>query len=141
MSAEVFVDTNVLFYALTDGPDGRHARARERVSALWETPGVAAISVQVLQELHVNLVRKAGLSVPASIERITPYLAWPVIDNDSVLLKSAFDLQVRSRLSFWDATIVVAAQRAGVRELWSEDMQAGQRFDHVTVANPLLPTG
>lgn len=136
MPAEVFVDTNILFYALTDGSDVRHARARERVAALWETPGMAAVSVQVLQELHVNLVRKAGLPVPTSVERVTPYLAWPVVDNDRALLASAFELQARSRLSFWDATIVAAAQRAGVRELWSEDMQSGQRFEDVTIVNP-----
>src|SRR5512137_850865 len=110
MPAEVFVDTNVLFYALTDGADVRHTRARERIATLWDTPGIAAVSVQVLQELHVNLVRKAGLAAAASIERVTPYLAWPVIDNDRVLLENAFDLQVRSRLSFWDAMIVAAAQ-------------------------------
>lgn len=138
MPAEVFVDTNILFYALTAGSDSRHGRARERVSALWSTAGAAAVSVQVLQELHVNLVRKAGLSVADSVERVTPYLAWSVVDNDRVLLASAFELQSRTRLSYWDAAIVAAAQRAGARELWSEDLQSGQRFDDVSVVNPLV---
>lgn len=45
MSAEVFVDTNLLYYALTQTPDPRHALARECIRRLWET-GRAAFSVQ-----------------------------------------------------------------------------------------------
>lgn len=138
MRAEVFVDTNILYYALTHRDDPRHARARERVAALWTTPGTAAVSVQVLQELHVNLVRKALLPIAASIDVVSPYLAWTVVDNDRALLSAAFALQARVSLSFWDTLILAAAQRAGARELWSEDLQAGQSFDTVTIVNPLL---
>lgn len=138
MPAEVFVDTSILFYAMTRGDDDRHALARAKVVALWQTPGAASVSVQVLQELHVNLVRKAGLTAAESVELVSPYFAWPVVDNDRVLLERAFELQVRSRLSFWDAAIVAAAQRAGARELWSEDLPTGQAFEHVTVRNPLV---
>ncbi|MFA7503504.1 MAG: hypothetical protein WCZ28_02270 [Burkholderiaceae bacterium] len=49
MSVEVFVDTNLLYYALTDSPDPRHATARALIDQLWLEPGKAAISVQVLQ--------------------------------------------------------------------------------------------
>ena len=138
MPAEVFVDTSILFYALTQGADERHVLARAKVATLWDKPGIAAVSVQVLQELHVNLVRKAGLTAAESVERVSPYFAWPVVDNDRVLLERAFELQVRSRLSFWDAAIVAAAQRAGARELWSEDLHAGQAFKQVKVTNPLV---
>ncbi len=59
MSVEVFVDTNLLFYANTQADDPRHERARELIGPLWSEPG-KAVSVQVLQELHVNLIRKGG---------------------------------------------------------------------------------
>lgn len=137
MRGEVFVDTNVLYYAHTDSPDARHALARERVRALWAEPGSAVVSVQVLQELHVNLMRKAGLSAPASARRVSLYLAWRVIDNDRALLAAAFDVQPRWNLSFWDSLIVAAAQRAGAARLWSEDMAHGQRYGDVVVVNPL----
>ena len=136
MSAEVFVDTNLLFYAITVSSDDRHARARELAGSLWGEPGKAAISVQVLQELHVNLVRKAGLAPSASAQRVRDYLAWRVIDNDRALLNAAFDVQVRWKLSFRDSSIVAAAQRAGARELWTEDLGNGQRYDDVRVVNP-----
>ena len=137
MSAEAFVDTNVLYYAFTDSGDPRHARAREQVGRLWETPGRAAVSVQVLQELHVNLVRKAGMGVADSAARVQTLLGWKVIDNDRHLLQSAFDVQQRWQLSFWDSLIVAAAQRSGAATLWSEDLADGQDYGDVRVVNPL----
>lgn len=137
MSAEVFVDTNLLYYANTESPDPRHERARELVRSLWSEPGKAAISIQVLQELHVNLIRKAGLDVVQAVERVSHYLAWRVIDNDRNLLKSAFDVQMRWQLSFWDSLIVAAAQRSNAKWLWTEDLADGQRYGDVQAINPL----
>lgn len=137
MNAEIFVDTNILYYANTASGDPRHAVARQCVESLWSVPGRAAISVQVLQELHVNLIRKAGLSPQESAERVNLYLAWRVIDNDRTLLASAFETQVHWQLSYWDSLIVAAAQRSGAPVLWSEDMSAGQHFGSVAVVNPL----
>lgn len=137
MSVEVFVDTNLLYYANTDSPDPRHARARQLIEPLWSEPGRAAISVQVLQELHVNLIRKGGLDPVASWRRVSDYLAWKVIDNDRLLLAAAFDVQTRWKLSYWDSLIVAAAQRSGAPLLWSEDLAEGQRYDDLRALNPL----
>lgn len=138
MSAEIFVDTNILYYANTDSPDPRHALARRRVEELWSAPGRAAVSVQVLQELHVNLIRKAGLTTSASAARVHQYLAWRVIDNDRALLLLAFDLQQRWQASFWDSLILAAAQRSGATVLWSEDLATNQRYGEVQVIDPLV---
>ena len=137
MNVEVFVDTHLLYYANTDSPDPRHARARELVESLWGEPGKAAISVQALQELHVNLVRKGGLDPSASWRRVSDYLAWKVIGTDRPLLASAFDVQTRWKLSYWDSLIVAAAQRSGAPVLWSEDLADGRGYDDLRVLNPL----
>lgn len=137
MSVEVFVDTNLLYYANTDSPDPRHARARQLVEPLWSEPGKAAISVQVLQELHVNLIRKGGLDPANSWRRVSDYLAWKVIDNDRLLLAAAFDVQTRWKLSYRDSLVVAAAQRSGAPLLWSEDLAEGQRYDELRALNPL----
>jgi len=137
MSVEVFVDTNLLYYANTDSPDPRHARARQLVEPLWSEPGRAAISVQVLQELHVNLIRKGGLDPAASWRRVSDYLAWKVIDNDRLLLAAAVEVQTRWKLSYWDSLVVAAAQRSGAPLLWSEDLADGQRYDDLLALNPL----
>lgn len=137
MSVEVFVDTNLLYYANTESPDPRHGKARKAIASLWTEPGKAAVSVQVLQELHVNLIRKAGLEPAHSAARVGHYLAWRVVDNDRALLAAGFEVQARWKLSFWDSLIVAAAQRAGAQWLWTEDLADGQSYGDVRVVNPL----
>ena len=38
--------------------------------------------------------------------------------------------------SFYDSLIVAAALEAGCTRLYSEDLQHGQRVDHLTIQNP-----
>ena len=137
MSARVFVDTNILVYAHTRSTDPRHELARERIRDLWSKPDTAWVSVQVLQELHVNLIKKCGLPAPKSAQLVQTYFAWNVVESDVRLLQQSFDLQQRFPLSFWDALILAAAKRAGASELWSEDFQTGRTLDDVRVMNPL----
>lgn len=138
MSVEFFVDTNILVYALTQSADPRHEVARSRVQSLWRRAGTAALSVQVLQELHANLIRKAGLTPAAAVRLAEPYFAWTVIDNDRALLRDAWDLQIGQQLSFWDSLIVAAALRSRASVLWSEDLGTGRRYGDLLVTNPLL---
>jgi predicted nucleic acid-binding protein len=48
----------------------------------------------------------------------------------------AIDNSVRWQVSFWDAMLLTAANKAGATVLWSEDLNPGQRYDQVTVQNP-----
>ena len=59
-SSQIFVDTNILVYAHDRDAAGKHQAAKDRVASLWRLPVAPAISVQVLQELYVNLFRKGG---------------------------------------------------------------------------------
>ena len=61
MSDRYFVDTNILMYAHDNAAGEKHERAKTLVEELWrERKGV--VSTQVLQELAVNLRRKAAAS-------------------------------------------------------------------------------
>jgi predicted nucleic acid-binding protein len=61
---------------------------------------------------------------------------WVVVDNAPGLLVAAVGLQERTRISFWDALVVQAALDAGCDRLYSEDLNAGQRFGSLLVVNP-----
>lgn len=63
-------------------------------------------------------------------------LTWNVVENTKTLVVQAIELQQRAQLSFWDAMVVQAAIEAGCDRLYSEDLNAGQRFDSVLVVNP-----
>lgn len=139
MSDKFFVDTNVLVYAHDRGSGRKRSMANELVKRLWhERSGV--LSTQVLQELYVNVRRKAEkpLSVSASRQLIEDYLCWQIIVNDGSTILQALDFEQRYTISFWDALIVQAANAAGAHLLYSEDLNHGQTYGMVEVCNPFL---
>lgn len=136
IAVDIFIDTNVLIYAHDLDAGEKHDKASRLVRDLWDRRVVPSLSIQVLQEMHVNLIRK-GVSVDESADTVRRYLAWRVMNNTKTLLRRAFDVQQRWQLSFWDSAIVAAAQQAGASALWSEDLNAGQNYGGVVVVNPL----
>jgi predicted nucleic acid-binding protein len=138
MSDRYFVDTNILVYAHDAAAGDKHVRARALVEELWENRS-GAVSTQVLQELAVNLRRKAKkpLNAKATRDVISDYLTWQVVVNGSDSILEALEFEARYRLPFWDALIVHAAQVAGAEILYSEDLSDGQRYGTVRVKNPL----
>src|SRR5262245_11611787 len=138
MSDRYFVDTNILMYAHDNAAGEKHERAKTLVEELWrERKGV--VSTQVLQELSVNLRRKAGrpLDAKATREIVADYLTWQVIVNGGESILEAIDLEARYRISFWDALVLQAAEVSGAEILYSEDLPDGQKYGSVQVVNPL----
>ncbi len=92
----------------------------------------------MLQELCVNLRRKAGrpLDAKATRELLTDYLSWQVVINSAESILEALDLEVRHKISFLDALAIQAAQSAGAAVLYSEDLSDGQLYGTVRVRNP-----
>jgi predicted nucleic acid-binding protein len=137
MSVEAFVDSNVLVYAHDRGAGDKHERARALVTDLW-TRRTGALSTQVIQEFYVNVRRKSANPIPAPAARqlVEDYLRWEVVVNDGTSILEALDLAARYQLSFWDALIVQAANASGAAVLLTEDLNPGQRYAAVEVANP-----
>jgi predicted nucleic acid-binding protein len=138
MSDKYFVDTNILMYAHDTSAGAKHDRAKALLEELWrDRTGV--VSTQVLQELSVNLRRKAGrpLDVEATREIVADYLTWQVVVNGGESILDALELEARHQISFWDALVVQAAQASGAEVLYSEDLSDGQTYGSVRVINPL----
>ena len=139
MSDKYFVDTNILMYAHDTSAGEKHERAKALVEDLWrDRSGV--VSTQVLQELAVNLRRKAGrpLDVKATREIVSDYLTWQVVVNGGESTLDALDLEGRFQISFWDALVIHAAESSGATVLYSEDLSHGQVYGSVRVLNPLI---
>lgn len=135
MNASRFLDTNILLYAYDIDAAGKRTVARKLVEEGWSALGSTAISVQVLQEFFVNLVRK-GQPASAAGRIVNDFGAWPIVDNTFSLMQSALKDQARWKISFWDALILAAARVSGAGELISEDLNHGQRYNGVKVINP-----
>jgi predicted nucleic acid-binding protein len=141
MIAPVFVDTNVLVYARDASATDKHARAREWMRYLWQAQR-GRISFQVLHEYYSVTTRKLtpALTHTEARTEVRTLLSWQPQPMNGDLLESAWDVQDRFRLSFWDSLVVAAAQTAGCRYLLTEDLQHGQELDGLTVLSPFLAT-
>ena len=138
MSDKAFLDTNILLYAHDSSQGVKHRRALALVERLWRT-GEGALSAQVLQELCVNLRKKVvrPFSNEETRRLIEDYLTWQVLASapDSVL--EAMSIEIRHKISFWDALILEAAIRSGATVLYSEDFSDGRIYGPIRVVNPL----
>lgn len=139
MSDKCFVDTNILVYAHDRSAGIKHINARKLLEDLWDS-GDGVLSTQVLQELCVNLRRKAGSPLPLDEVRvlIRDYVTWEVVINTPDSILEALEIEVRYKISFWDALIIQAARQSGAAILYSEDLAAGQRYGSVRVVNPFI---
>jgi len=138
MTDKYFVDTNILIYAHDSSAGVKRERARELLEHLWTT-GQGVLSTQVLQELCVNLRRKATPPVPVDEIRrlIQDYLSWEIVFNSPESAIQALEIEARYKISHWDALVLQAAESAGAATLYSEDLAAGQKYGGVRVVNPL----
>jgi predicted nucleic acid-binding protein len=135
MNAPVFVDTNVLIYALDDADLPKQAAAREWRAELWNRRQ-GRISFQVLQEFYVKVTRKWPKVRGEAQAEVRDLMAWRPVSVDGLILEQAWKIQDRYQLSFWDALIVAAAKSVSCRFLLTEDLQTDQDFDGLIVVNP-----
>lgn len=130
-----FVDTNVIVYAY----DRMDPTKRDRARALLEQlalDGSLTVSTQVLQESYNALIRKALLEPSHALFAVEKLAASRVVGSNADFVLDALRLCQRFQLSVWDSLIVQAALAARCTTLFTEDMQAGQRFGELEVVNP-----
>jgi predicted nucleic acid-binding protein len=135
MNALVFVDTNVLIYALDAGDPQKQQAARAWRAELWRSRR-GRVSFQVLQEFYVQVTRKWPAAQDAARAEVRDLLAWRPVNADAEMIERAWKIQDRYGFSFWDALVVAATRFASCPYLLTEDLQAGQNLDGVLVVNP-----
>lgn len=137
MTAEVFVDTNILVYARDAAEPDRQPRASAWLDRLWrERHG--RLSIQVLQEYYATVTRKLRPRLDPDTARadVRRFMGWKPITLDRDILAAAWLLEDRYSVSWWDALIVAAARRAGCAWLLTEDFQDGAVLDGVQIISP-----
>ncbi|MHB8765373.1 MAG: PIN domain-containing protein [Deferrisomatales bacterium] len=131
--SKVFLDTNVLVYAM-DADAGEKQQTARR--SLREVAGNAVVSTQVLQEFFVVATRKLGVAPAVAKSVFHALRRFETVTVTADLIEQAADCSMVHQLSFWDALIVVAAESARCPELWTEDLNPGQIIRGVKVVTP-----
>lgn len=137
MADREFFDTNILIYASDRSEPEKQSQARRLLKhAIENETGV--VSAQVLGEFFMVVTRR--IQEPLTIEEteqvIEQLAILSVVDIDVALVRQAIGTCRRYRISYWDALIVAAAERAGCTRILSEDLNPGQIYHNVAVVNP-----
>jgi predicted nucleic acid-binding protein len=133
-----FVDTNVLIYAIGQGP-GERAKSRT-ANSLLEARDLAT-STQVIQEFYVQATRPARsdrLSHEEAVAFIDALCEFPVQETTLDLVRAALATKHRFGISYWDAAIIEAARAMGCQIVLTEDLADGRDFGGVKVLNPFV---
>ncbi len=131
-AADSFFDTNILLYLLSDD-----ATKTDRTEVLLAAGGV--ISVQVLNEFASVALGKKALDFGELGEIFAAIRAACTIRPlDIETHDLGFRIVARYRFSVYDSMIVAAALKARCSILYSEDLQHGQRIDHLSIRNPFI---
>lgn len=133
MTADVFLDTDVLVYAFAAG-DRRSARALDLLSR----GGI--VSVQVLGEfVHIGRTKlhREWAEIREQLAVLSQLLGDPVPVTGGIH-RIALDIAEETGYRFYDSQIIAAALAANCKTLYSEDLQHGQKIGGVTIKNPFL---
>jgi predicted nucleic acid-binding protein len=136
MSGRNFLDTNILVYAYDVTDRQKQAVAQDLV--MKAVAGELVISTQVLAEFASTLLHKIAVKVSndeviAALDALSPIA---LVKPDHEIVRRAVEAQATYGLHFYDGMIVAAAERAGCEKIWSEDLNTGQEYFGVIVANP-----
>lgn len=133
--ARSFLDTNIFFYAVDVRDTEKQAKARTLIANLASS-GEGVVSAQVIQEFANNAMKKLGFTSEETIALCEAFADFTVVKPDLELVSDALRLMSRASVSFWDACILVAAEQAQCKILYTEDLNYGLRFGATRVVNP-----
>lgn len=133
---KTFVDTNILAYAFDNHSPKKRDQCRFLLKTL-EQKAEGVLSTQILQEFYVVATKKLGASPIIVKQTLQALEAFETIVIDPILIREAIDCHVLNQISFWDALVVVSAEKAKCEKIWTEDLNTGQSINGVLIENPM----
>jgi predicted nucleic acid-binding protein len=131
-----FLDTNVLVYAYDVTDPKKQKIAQDLINRALA--GEISISTQVLAEFATTLLHKLSPSARSEdvIAILDTFAPIKVVLPDEGVVRRAVEARAAYGIHFYDGMIVAAAERAGCKRIWSEDLNAGQKYFGVAVQDP-----
>jgi predicted nucleic acid-binding protein len=136
-TALTFFDTNILYYSDDKRSPVKQRLAKSLIRAHFENK-TGVVSLQVLQEYFVNVVRKLNLDPAVARRKVEIFSRFHLVEPNLSDVLASIDFHRLHRISYWDAQVVHCARRSGCRVVLTEDLQHGQDFDGVKIVNPFL---
>jgi predicted nucleic acid-binding protein len=139
MAGLVFVDTNVILYTFDPRYPDKQARARDWLRVCW-LRRCGRVNSQVMNEFYANARGRfsKAVSVEEARAEVRRYQQWKPWQVDHATVETAWALESRYRISYWDALMVASAQHIGCSWLLTEDLQHGMHIEPLRILNPFL---
>lgn len=135
----VFVDTGVLLAADDAFDAARQTQVRSWLQALW-LRRAGRVSTQVLSDYYVCATRFFGMSAGDARAKLRRMQLWQPWQIDHQTVETAWGVEARFGLRYWDALIVAAAAQSGANHVLSTHLEHQKHIDGVTILNPFLVT-
>ena len=137
MKDKIFIDTNIWLYAFMEQDSQKSSIAKEIINENIEQ---ICLSTQVLNEICINLLKKANYSeeeIKSLIKNLGDvYEIYPIKVADCL---KASEIRDKFYISYWDSLVIASALNNGCSILYSEDMQHNQIIeDQLKIINPFL---
>jgi predicted nucleic acid-binding protein len=132
---QYFIDSNIVIYANDLNGQEKQARAIDVIQKCMRMKN-GVLSLQVLQE-YANIALTKLIQDSAVVLRQLRLLdVFKIIAPSPALVRRGVEIRNSYRISFWDASIVAAAEIAECDYILSEDLNTGQYYAGVKVINP-----
>jgi len=136
----ISADTNLFVYMWDLRDAAKNRTARTVVEAISSRQSI--VGLQVVGEFQNALRRRLRLPVGIAAQSAQNLLTeFSTFAYDEISVETALAEAGAGRLSYWDALLLAAADRAGVKTMLSEDMSDGFTFGGLEVVNPFGPDG
>lgn len=133
----VFVDANVLLAADDAFNATQQASIRAWLQALWQRRA-GRLSTQVLGAYYVGATQHFAMPQGDARAKLRRYQLWQPWQIDHQTVETAWGVEARFGLPYWDALIVAAAAQSGASHVLSLNLPHDQQIDGVTILSPLL---
>ncbi len=132
MSARIFLDSNIVLYALNGGED-------KKSIALDLLEAHPFLSTQVLAEVSSVCLKKFKFLSPVVDQWLTLLTRSAEVRVISVQeIREALKIGARYHYSFYDSLIIASALEAKAEILYTEDMHHGQAIESLKIINPFF---
>ena len=139
MTGRLFVDTNILIYAL-DPLDPAKRKASADLLRVTVSSHTLTLSPQSLNECYRVLTERPRLMpVEAARSYLRTLAPWAIAPLDAGTTERAWAVQDEAKFGWWDSLMLAAALRAECRLFISEDLHDGTVIDGMRIANPFTP--
>ena len=136
MTGRLFVDTNILIYALDPADPAKRQASADLLRVTIKNRSLA-LSPQSLNECYRVLTGQRRLMPVADARGYLKTLApWAIAPVDAATTEKAWEVQDAVKLSWWDSLLVASALRASCRLFMSEDMHDGLEIEGMRIASP-----